>query len=576
MIEITDRWGLAKKGRWESKDSTIETPNIFFLEGKNFEEPDDAELTLAHHTSENSRESIFTISPSFFKEESEDASFPSAFGYPKELDSRLIESMGGQENIQIIYDQEPDPDVELYILANAPQLFKRSRDLFDRLISLREKIAYHKLIYVPGIANPRNIAFLSYLGADLFDSAFVDYISSFGQTLTNSLDFSGGSEEESVNKSKMNLKNELQLVRKSIEEGSIRELVESRVRTEPWLVECLRMTDKRYSLFSEDVPISNRNINVTTREGLNRPDVMRYIKRIDERYSPPERDVLLLLPCSASKPYFNSRSHRRFREATQKGNWTELHEVILTSPLGAVPREIEVFPPAQSYDVPVSHEWYEEEKDLITSQLETILEKGSYKTIIDHLPEDMGFVSERNNFEGGWIDTTKGDHPTDKSSLERLSEEVVEHTHGKGRPVSQFLEENLRSFSRFQFGENGDKLLENARVKGRYPRYRILEERDKKKQRGMLVPQRGLISLTLKGASILKDEIDYRAEIDDFRPKGSVFAVGVKDASEKIRPEDEVIVVHEGDLRGVGPASMSGREMVEAKKGEAVRIRHYE
>jgi len=73
----------------------------------------------------------------------------------------------------------------------------------------------------------------------------------------------------------------------------------------------------------------------------------------------------------------------------------------------------------------------------------------------------------------------------------------------------------------------------------------------------------------------LKDKGIYQAEIEDFRSKGSIFAVGVKDASEKIRPEDEVIVAHDEELRGVGPASMSGKEMVQAERGEAIRLRHH-
>ena len=40
------------------------------------------------------------------------------------------------------------------------------------------------------------------------------------------------------------------------------------------------------------------------------------------------------------------------------------------------------------------------------------------------------------------------------------------------------------------------------------------------------------------------------------------------------RPGDEVIVVYRGKVAGVGKAALSGTEMVRAKKGLAVAMRH--
>jgi archaeosine synthase len=63
-------------------------------------------------------------------------------------------------------------------------------------------------------------------------------------------------------------------------------------------------------------------------------------------------------------------------------------------------------------------------------------------------------------------------------------------------------------------------------------------------------------------------------EIEDFRPAGNVFAVGVVDATPDVRVGSEVAVVHEGDVRAVGVARMNAREMVDLERGEAVRVRH--
>ncbi|MFP4050876.1 MAG: DUF5591 domain-containing protein [Thermoplasmata archaeon] len=558
MIEIIERWGLSKKGYWEFDENKIDTPNILFLKGVNFEPPEFAEATIS-----DSEESTLQIPSSIFESGERFNSVPSTFGYPQEIDDDYTRAKGGNEKIQVIYDQEPDHEAELYIIGNAPQLLKRTPLLVDKIINLRKKIPFHKLIYTPGIAQPNNIALLAYLGVDLFDSAFIEYMNLDRIELTDWIGFPGDHE-----RSYRNLHDELRLLRNAIDKKGVRELVESRVRSEPWMVEALRKTDKEYDLFKNKVPVTGDRVNVTTREGLNRPDIKRFRERIKNRYRPPERDILLLLPCSAYKPYFQSRTHKRIREATSSADWTKIHDLMLTSPLGAVPREIEQFYPAQQYDIPVSHQWFSDEKEIILELLNSIIEKGNYKHIISHLPKDMDFVLEKIDV----IDTIQGDYPTDNSSIDRLKDTLKEYC-GEGRgDRSKFLKENLRSFSRFQFGEKGEKLVDGAYIRGRYPDYKIVDDQH---QRGMIVSKRGLISLTLHGAEILQKENIFQAEIDDFQPKGSVFAVGVEDADPHIAPEDEVIVVHDGELRGVGPATMSGEEMKEAEAGEAVRLRHH-
>ena len=57
-------------------------------------------------------------------------------------------------------------------------------------------------------------------------------------------------------------------------------------------------------------------------------------------------------------------------------------------------------------------------------------------------------------------------------------------------------------------------------------------------------------------------------------PKGSIFAVGVEDASSDIRIGDDVVVLRNDELIGVGVAVMSPEEMIESDRGEAIRIRH--
>ncbi len=552
MLEVTNRWGLAKTAVWTHDDKELNTPVILDIK----------EIDEKIYLSDKDGFKI-DVPRSFFQHELKGLSIPATFGYTGTVGGELVESRGGSPEIQVIYHQEPDPKAELYVLGNSPELIGRGNNMVDRILELRKKIPFHKLIYTPGIALPNNISFLSYIGVDIYDMVYPDHL---GTRSIEVSDWMGSPGDASNNREHM--QHELRLVRQGIIRGRIRELVESRVRTEPWLVEALRAMDEHHEFLGPYVPTGGDKVLVTTRESFYRPDIVKFRERLFERYQPPERDVLLLLPCSARKPYFTSNSHRRFRNAIYNADWTNVHEVVLTSPLGVVPRELELYYPAQNYDMPVTHTWYEEERDTILKMTDMLIKKGDYKTVISHLPKDMDFVNEHIDC----INTTQGEHPTDDGSLERLTDNIEKYAGSRRGDVSSYLKENLTSFARFQFGPDGVHLLDDADVKGRYPEYKIIS---KKQQRGMMVAQRGHLSLTMEGAEILNEYGINVVEIEDFVPKGTVFAVGVKNADDQISPGDECIVVHDHELRGVGAAVMSGREMVDAQRGVGVNIRHH-
>jgi archaeosine synthase len=78
----------------------------------------------------------------------------------------------------------------------------------------------------------------------------------------------------------------------------------------------------------------------------------------------------------------------------------------------------------------------------------------------------------------------------------------------------------------------------------------------------------------LGGGDILSRADAYWVEIEDFQPKGNVFAVGVVDAAPEVRPGDDVVVRHKGEVRAVGTARLGWREMKDLERGEAVHVRH--
>ena len=90
-----------------------------------------------------------------------------------------------------------------------------------------------------------------------------------------------------------------------------------------------------------------------------------------------------------------------------------------------------------------------------------------------------------------------------------------------------------------------------------------------------MTEKRGFISLTNFGGKKIQSMNSYWVEIyDDFDLKGSVFAPGVKNADEQVRIGDEVVVLRNKKLAGVGVAMMNGYDMIQLKYGEAVKMRH--
>jgi archaeosine synthase len=477
------------------------------------------------------------------------------------------------------------PDVCLYILCNSIELMRNPNAFVDAITKLRELIGYHKLIYTPAIGSPEQLALLAYCSVDLVDSiplilnAHRRYLVA-GTTIRYqkpNMDF-----EHALAHNYHAALAELELIRTAILENKLREHVEARVHASSTQVAILRLLDHRYYSFIEGyTPIRRSSkLMAISMEALHRPEIVRFHKRLRERYiPPPSAKVLLLLPCSARKPYSSSKSHKLFRRAifNSSSNPSVVHEVIITSPLGVVPRELELFYPAAQYDIPVTGLWYAEEKELIAINLEWLVQHGNYEVVISHMPQHLGLIDDV--IDDVIYTTQEGKHPTERIAIEKLRSTLKAVTI-KYPVVSNEIRnyEQYRAVALFQFGQAGEALTTDVIVKGDYPKWRIYKA-DTQIQIAMLDKTRGLLALTFAGGELLATAKTkgYFVNIDDFIPAGDVFAAGVNSADPNIRIGDEVIVVPEcapSEVRAVGVAKMSASEMVRASRGVAVKVRH--
>ncbi len=468
--------------------------------------------------------------------------------------------------------EEIPPDTELLVVPNGFELRRDPRRAAEQIIAIRERIGYNVILCVLGLAEPSTVALYAYMGIDLFDDSLMRALGAAGIRAIPEGELRTGEDETGANLAE--LETEIGKLHVFTEADRLRELVDQRASASPSSVALLRILDDAGRAYMEEAcPTAGGRFACNTTQSLRRPDLVRYRERLMRTFVRPEhRRVLLLLPCSARKPYHTSRSHRAFASAIHTaGHDTLVQEMIVTSPLGLVPRELDVFYPASSYDIPVTGEWKCEERTMIRTMLADVIAQG-YDAVVCHLG-DPDLVEGLADMEH----TVVGD-PTSPASLRKLDETLRRVTEGMD-PVSYNVSrrESVRTVLSYQFGREAADLLidDSTRVTGRFPYWKIFREADgAREQLGMMTPERGMVSLTLEGAEVVASTGRGTVEMTDFDFKGNLFAVGVTGADPGLRIGDEAVIVCDGEVRGVGVAMMSGREMTELKRGIAVRMRH--
>ena len=466
-----------------------------------------------------------------------------------------------------------DDSVEMVVVPNAYELRKDPRRIVDAVVRLREACGFGRLLCMLGIGEPSTVAMLSYMGVDVFDDSLPRAAGLEHVLLMPEAEVAMG-DGNVVGANIDYMVAELAKTRMFIEADRLRELADQRSFSSPSNVALLRLYDQNaYQYAEETCSTVGCRFSCNSTQALRRPDLKRYRDRMGSYRKPEHKRILLLLPCSAKKPYHISKTHRAFASAIHTAQHdTLVHEVIVTSPLGMVPRELDACYPANSYDIPVTGEWKCEEKAMIRKMVGDLIAQG-YDKVICHLGEDYELVEGLAEMEC----TVVGD-PTSPKSLENLDKAL--RAAAKGMETVDYLVDrnNLaRGLLEFQFGRDiADLLMDgDTYAIGKFPYWKFIREVDgKKNQMGMMTPERGMVSLTLEGAEVLAKAGYATVEIMDFELKGNLFAVGVVRADPRIRIGDEAVIVCNGEVRGVGVAEMCGREMTDLKRGIAVKVRH--
>lgn len=452
-------------------------------------------------------------------------------------------------------------------LGNSKILVKEYRYLVKILRALRER--FPNLMIIADL-EPFFYPLAVYLGVDAFDTRSLRLYDFESKGFTQYSPFLWGKEPNSLNFARETIL----LVRKALESGKLRYLVENLFYTQ-YHAGILRIADLEHADYLEKyTPIQKETVYFISDASIRRPEVRRWHSRVIERFTPPKNtELVLLFPCSARKPYSFSRSHTLYRRAVKEAlgsGISRVHELILTSPFGVVPREWEWL---AKYDIVVTGHWSEEEIKPAAELLAKTLEKYPKDVpIIAHLDEAYveiaKLASELSGREIIFTDVKNG--TTSRESLSSLTETLKEfELEGTKEDRTYRYFENIRKVFDFYFGVGaGEAVLpDNGHVKGS----KMLRLFVENQQTGTF--RDGVISVTPFGMQRIYDSLNaYWVKID-FDLRGDVFAVGVNEADPVIRPDDIVAVVRDEQVVGVGKAVLSGEEMVRAKKGVAVKVR---
>jgi archaeosine synthase len=452
----------------------------------------------------------------------------------------------------------PDLLPDVVVLVDALQLAAQPGRLVEAITVLKQRFP-GALLWTPGLGGPDNVALLTWFGVDLFDLSRSRQAAAAGVLLTAQGPRHGVptmGESTSMEEQVKHWRMAISEVRAAMATDQMRSLVDRQSLNSARSVEHLR----RHDLHCSKIPgLLTSHVDRThsfpchSASVQTDPLITDWESFISETYTAPVGldTILVLLPCSARKPYRLSKSHGRFIRAI---GTSACHEVMVTSPLGLVPRDLEEVWPAAHYDVPVTGDWTGDEMARIERMFQRFVDRHQYKRIINHSGMELTHPSVP------IIETRQGDGAGGHDALERLSAAVrdaVDEFSARGRKNERMLLDTFSSVARKNM--NNDAWVEGLKVRGKPPRFRLEKEGT----------QVALWSIDRGGFSLSKSVVTLLANTNalpvvhlksDVVWKGDIFGAIVDRFDASIRCGADLLVYQDGKVMGLARAHAPGWE----------------
>ncbi|MHB1492600.1 MAG: DUF5591 domain-containing protein [Thermoplasmataceae archaeon] len=496
----------------------------------------------------------------FFLNWNDDLSAGKIFSVLGEEMKEKLKVNSGKQEIKISQSENIIMVEEADLLIQRPKLF------VDAIMEINRQNKFRRLIYTPLIGDPYLFPILALLGVSIQDNFIsdMDGIEKIAYRTLGRMKTERDSREENSS-FLLNISEDIQ---SSIRNSTLFDIVE-KFSISSKAVEIFRILLNDYQNELEEVfPRRTQKIMASSNLSLLRPDITRFQDYMKNSYVKPDaRTICLFLPCSARKPYSESKSHKRVFEAI--GDLRDyIHEIILTSPIGIVPRELEETYPSAFYDIPVTGRWSGEEQAMLSGILKGHLNRNRYEKAFAFLTDDYMFAAEYLPEGTEIIEWNKKNDSSYAELRNRIAQYVTETRPTRAR---EGMREKFNAIIDYQFGKWLLPYTTKGKIIRNYNQFMIVIDG---KPSLIYQQEKGKMAINKNFTAPFIENGKFLVEIDDFKPTANIYAVGILSATPEIRTEDEVVLHHAGQAKGVGTAKMPVSAMVNLNKGVAIKVRN--
>jgi len=284
--------------------------------------------------------------------------------------------------------------------------------LVDMIMTAKMNLPHDRPLHLFGAGHPFMFALAVALGCDFFDSAAYAiyaredrYMTEYGTTELSELQYfpcscpvctrnepngvmamPKGERQEMLARHNLHACfSELRRIKEATTEGRLWEHLELRAHGHPTLLQALKKLGTYSEYLEKESPVTKkRGLFFFSSLGLTRPEVVRHRTKIFERYSPSRKaKVLVLLPQTRTKPFHNSREHRRVLKKIEQRIGSEadkVHICTYAAPFGIIPLELDEVYPLSQHEIATPLD--SETIAYVAKQVAGYIETTSYEKII--------------------------------------------------------------------------------------------------------------------------------------------------------------------------------------------------